>query len=130
MMELGAFLKDASTRPWRWGVHDCTAMPARRAGIAIPAYTTEDEACALIEDAGGLVPLWERHVLGRATEVDVDEPAADDIGIILATAAGGGTIEIGALFSGRRWMFVPLAGGIAGCLARPVKVWRPTCLKH
>jgi len=126
-MHLGAFLADAATRPWVWGEHDCCAMPARWAGVVLP-YRSEAEADELIAAAGGLERLWV-DVAGDAIEPVLGDPEPGDVGIITALSPDREVIEIGAIWNGRRWSFVPRSGGVAAASATALSIWRPRCLK-
>lgn len=141
-MELGEYLSAARRKPHAWRSHDCTAFPAIWAGFAdaLPQYSSEAEAEAMLFDAGGLVALWEQAIAahpGKAHEVS--EPQAGDVGVIEMpapreqadpetgeTAIIIDSVEIGAIWTGQRWAFVPLPGGIAAVSAPTVlRVWRP-----
>lgn len=131
-MDLGAYLAEARKRPWAWGEHDCCAFPARWVGAELPGYASEAEAEALLHAAGGLVPLFDCAAEGVAEPVDTPEPG--DVGVIElpapsdVPAADLHLVELGAIWTGKRWVFVPGAGGIAGVSAPTVlKVWRPLC---
>lgn len=128
MKDLGAFLKEAAESPWIWGKHDCCALPARWAGVPLPAYGSEADADAMIAKAGGLAPLWDHYGAGIIDRID-GELLAGDVGVIAAVAPDHRVIQIGAIWNGRRWSFVPRAGGIAGASATALAAWRPRCLK-
>lgn len=97
---------------------------------ALPPYTTEEEAEAMLRDAGGLVPLWTRAAEGRAEEVPLSDVRPGDVGVIEAIGPDMKAIEIGAIWTGKRWAFVPLRGGIAAASACCLKAWRPMCRKR
>lgn len=147
-MELGAYLAAARTKPWAWREHDCTAFPAAWAGFAdaLPAYAGEAEAEAMLHEAGGLVPLWERAVAaspGKAVEIAAGERVAGDVGVIelpairkvevidpetgeTVEAQEVTSVEVGAIWTGERWSLAPARGGIAAVRsATCIKVWRP-----
>lgn len=144
-MDLGEYLAAARSKPWEWRVHDCTAFPAIWAGLtdALPAYADEAEAEAMLREAGGLVPLWDRAAAGRADEVALAELEPGDVGVIELPSVRTETdpetdeqfvvvdsVECGAIWTGRRWAFVPATGGIAAVSAPTVlKAWRPRCLR-
>jgi hypothetical protein len=125
-VSLGAYLKAAAGTPWKAGEHDCSAWPARWAGIPIPAYSTDAEGEALIEAAGGLLPLWERWI-GDALK-PVHAPQEGDVGIIEAVAPGHAATQVGAIWTGRRWAFLT-PRGLACASAVAVAVWRVECLR-
>lgn len=125
-MTLAAYLEDAVRTPWKAAEHDCSAWPARWAGIELPAYSTDEEGAALIAEAGGLVALWD-YCIGDALP-RADEPQAGDVGIITAIGRGGAT-EVGAIFTGKRWAFAT-ERGLACVSAEPVAVWRVECPKR
>lgn len=132
-MDLGEYLAAARSKPWAWREHDCTAFPAIWAGLAdaLPLYANEAEAEAMIRDAGGLAPLWEKAAAGRADPVPLDCIEPGDVGIIELPAPGEDAIhvvECGAIWTGRRWALVPMKGGVAAVSAPTViQVWRPRC---
>jgi hypothetical protein len=131
-MDLGDYLAAARTKPWEWRAHDCTAFPAIWAGLAdaLSSYADEAEAEAMLHEAGGLVPLWERAAAGRADEVALAELRSGDVGVIELMGVDGRAVECGAIWTGRRWAFVPASGGIAAVSAPTVlKAWRPRCLR-
>lgn len=128
MSDLAAFLQEAAAKPWVWGYHDCSAWPARWAGIPLPDYDDAAGALDLVND-GGLVSLWER-IGGDAIE-PVLEPEPGDIAVIRALNGEHEPVEVGAIFTGERWAFVPLRGGIAVTKGPEiVKMWRPLCRKR
>lgn len=141
-MDLGAYLAAGRLKPHAWRSHDCTAFPAIWAGFAdaLPEYASEAEAEAMLFGAGGLVALWEQAIAaapGRVVPVSNPEPG--DVGIIEMPAPREevdpetgerfvliDSVEIGAIWTGKRWAFVPLPGGIAAVSAPDVlRVWRP-----
>lgn len=121
-MMLGSYLKAAAAMPWKPAEHDCTAFPARWASIPLVPYSTDEEGQALIAEAGGLLPLWSGVIGDRLRRVT--EPRAGDVGIINVIGLDGKVCEVGAIFTGKRWAFVPKRGGIASAAALPVAVWR------
>ena len=122
-MTLAEYLETAARSPWQPAEHDCSAWPARWAGIALPPYSTDDEGAALTADAGSLLAIWERCI-GKLLP-RVEEPLAGDVGIISAFGREGRT-EVGAIFTGTRWAFVT-AKGIAAVSATPLAIWRVEC---
>jgi len=124
---LGEYLKEALTRKWEWGVHDCSAWPALWAGIDLPDYECEGGALAHIADHGGLVALWEYcidGVLERATEATFG-----DVAIIQAVNRDGEATEVGAIWNGRRWSFLT-PNGLGGASATPLAIWSVPCPKQ
>lgn len=149
-MDLGEYLATARTKPWAWREHDCTAFPAIWAGFAdaLPDYEDEADSEAMMAEAGGLVPLWDAAVAampGIAVPVPASERQPGDVAVIeLASVrkieafdpATGETVEAseivavqcGAIWTGKRWVFVPAPGGIAAVSsATCLKAWRPLC---
>lgn len=127
-MDLGAYLNEAAGKPWAWGEHDCSAWPARWAGIPLPDYEDAAGAFELVAELG-LVALWER--VGAERIEPVTDPEAGDIAVIRALNANREPVEVGAIFTGERWAFVPMSGGVAVTKGpEVVKVWRPRCLKR
>lgn len=124
-MTLGEYLQQASSKPWKAGEHDCSAWPARWAGISIPAYSTDEEGEALIASAGGLCPLWAEYI-GDRLEL-VTSPEAGDVGIIEAIGHDG-PVQVGAIYTGRRWAFLSPKGLAVGS-AIAIAIWRVPCPK-
>lgn len=123
-MTLGEYLLAAEKRPWIDGEHDCSAWPARWAGIRLPAYSSAAEAQALIDEAGDLVELWARCIGDRLRRVQ--EPVAGDVGIIRAVDAQRRISQVGAIFTGRRWAFL-IPNGLVRASAEALAVWRVPC---
>jgi len=88
--------------PADWTIANDYADPmAQRRG----AYSTDEEAHAFIEDAGGLVALFDDY-LGRVGIVRrLGDPQMGDIGVLFI---GGHTA--GGLFTGERWALVAERG--------------------
>ena len=125
-MNLGEYLKAAASTPWTPGIHDCSAWPARWAGIQIPSYSTDEEAERLVADGGGLVALWSKWIGDSLRRIS--EPQAGDVGIIRVITLKG-RAEAGAIFTGQRWAFLTPAG-LALVPTAPIAVWRVPCPKH
>lgn len=128
-MTLGEYLAAARTKPWEWHEHDCCAFPARWAGVELPEYSSEAEAEAMLQAAGGLVPLWDDAAQGKADEANPRDVMPGDVGVIELIAPDATMVECGAIWTGQRWAFVPRAGGVAGVHATCLKAWRPRCPK-
>lgn len=147
-MTLGEYLSAGRLKPWEWRRHDCTAFPAIWAGMgdALPPYSREAEAEAMLHEAGGLVPLWSQVVAAlpdAAEEIAPHSRQPGDVGVIELPAERnevdpetGETVtiidivEAGAIWTGKRWAFVPRAGGVAAVSdAVCIKAWRPLCRK-
>lgn len=128
-MTLGEYLESQRGTVWQAGVNDCCTFPGdwvRSWGRGDPmaawrgTYSTDDEAEALVAAAGGLVVLWRQGLAGIATLAG--DLAEGDVGVIRAVAPGGEAIEIGAIWTGRRWAFrVP--AGLAFASADCVEAW-------
>ena len=62
---LKAAIEALTDIPIEWGVSDCSTWPAQWVADVTgrefdwPAYSSQDEAEAMIAAAGGLLPLWE-----------------------------------------------------------------------
>jgi hypothetical protein len=136
MSDLSAYLAAARTKPWGWREHDCTAFPAIWAGFAdeLPDYSNEDEAEAMLHAAGGLVPLWDDAVScepRKAEPVATHSVEPGDVGVIELLGPDMTAVEVGAIWTGQRWAFVPMAGGLAAISSATVlKAWRPRCLRR
>lgn len=129
MSELGDYLAAARFTAWEPAIHDCCAFPAQWARVPLPAYGTDAEGEAMVRAAGGLLPLWERAAEGSAVPVEPGEVEPGDVGIIELLATDLTMVEVGAIWTGRRWAFVPRGGGIAAVSTTCLKAWRPLCLK-
>lgn len=85
--KLLAFLEQFEGDKVTWGVDDCCAMCAawvRECGyeLSLPSYSSQEEADALIERAGGLVALWDKHLSSVLYERVSEHPRLGDVGII------------------------------------------------
>lgn len=131
MTALGDFLYEAASRRREPGQWDCGGFPAAWAmacGYPDPmgelrgAYGDEQETRAVVEDAGGLVPLFTR-LLGAAGVPMVDgEPQAGDIGVLQAYG-----FESGAIYTGERWALVGDKGVafVKRTVEHVAAIWRP-----
>lgn len=131
MTDLGEWLAAQGGRRREPGVWDCCAMPAEWAiecGRPDPmalwrgTYATDEEAEERIAEAGGLAALFAIG-MDDAGIREVADPEMGDIGVISL-----GAHEAGALFTGRRWAFVPLGRGLTFSsldLSSVLRVWRP-----
>lgn len=128
-MDLGSYLAAAAAMRWEWRVHDCCAFPARWAGVDLPDYSNEAEAEAMLREAGGLLPLFAAAAEGHAEPVRQRDLQPGDVGVIELPAPDATMVEVGAIWTGRRWVFAPSAGGIAGVNATVpcLGAWRPLC---
>lgn len=91
-MNLGDYLVQASRTPWKDGEHDCSAWPARWAGIPLPDdYATHGRS---------LADVWADVIGDRMTRVD--KPSAGDIGVVRVVTPHGED-EIGGIFTGEKW---------------------------
>lgn len=110
-----------------WGADDCTMwaanwferVHARRLELA--AYSSRDEAHALIARAGSLVALWSSALDGRLLE-RYGEPEFGDVGVIETRHVG----QVGGIFGDDGTFFWRSERGTA--LLRPrqstiIKVW-------
>jgi len=131
-MTLGSYLEALVSIERLPGVHDCVTLPADWAlacGRPDPArrwrgaYRTDEEASVIIAQDGGLAALFALGMEDAGIpEVSVP-PLAGDIGVIDLMG-----FEAGAIFTGRRWAFVPASRGLgfvsldASAVRR---AWRP-----
>lgn len=87
----------AAVPPVVWGESDCCSWPAkwveREIGkaVALPRYTTQQEAHALIAAAGGLARLA-AQVLAPLNLASVTTPSLGDIGVIALSDRDMGVI--------------------------------------
>jgi hypothetical protein len=109
--DLGAYLVQEAKRPWQWGVADCTthagdwvlALTGRDPVARWRGYSTDLEAEDHIARAGGLLALWSDGLAGIMRRAEAAWPG--DIGLIRMPGEDGEPIEIGAIFTGKRWSF-------------------------
>lgn len=98
-MTLGEYLLEGSRTPWKDGVHDCSAWPARWAGVPLPAdYSTNGHS---------LSDVWRRTI--GALLLAVDEPRAGDIGVVRVVTPQGED-EIGGIYTGEKWALLTAKG--------------------
>jgi hypothetical protein len=98
-MTLGEFLLEGSRTPWKDGVHDCTAWPARWAGIPLPCdYSTHGRP---------LSEIWGDWIGDRLALVI--EPEAGDIGVVHVVTPQGSD-EIGGIYTGDKWALLTSKG--------------------
>lgn len=131
---VGAYLYDAASRRWRWGLWDCCRFvdewvclngrrsPMETLGIR---YDSELSAVRRIQEGEGLAALWSLGMQAVGVpEVDPrDDLQAGDVGVIeRPTACGVG--EATAIWTGDKWATLALRGIECGP-AEDVKVWRP-----
>jgi hypothetical protein len=130
-MTLFEYLKQP-LRPWRPGVVDCTTFAGDWAltwGFGDPMvewrgrYSTDDEARRLVDDAGGLVNLWQCG-LASIGVAEVATPQAGDIGVIWAVGLDHTPEQIGAIWNGRRWSF-RIEPAIVHASADMLRCWGP-----
>ena len=119
---LGDYLRSAARRPWQPGRHDCCAFPARWAGIDLPVYSTEGQAQAIVAEAPDLLRFVAPLLDARFSRID--SPEEGDIGVIVAVGMDRQPVQVGAIFTGKRWAFASPRGGIACASAEPLAVWR------
>lgn len=139
---LRAFCAAVQGEPAVWGSSDCSTWPAQWVANETgrefdwPAYSSREEADAIIEREGGLVNVWER-VAAQAglIECDPDEvPPLGSVGIIETSHHGG---QVGCIFAHggigcmratvghRAWGMRPYTIRQGGVIFRIiVKVWR------
>lgn len=99
MSELGEYLLAGARTPWKDGEHDCTAWPARWAGIPLPKdYSAHGRP---------LSEVWGDWI-GERLELVLD-PEAGDIGV-LAVVTPEGVGEVGGIFTGNKWAMLTHKG--------------------
>lgn len=99
-----------------WGVHDCLLFAADaliaqgRPDAAAPyrgVYCSATEAQAIIDDAGGFVPLFE----SACDDAGIGGAAPFRLGsVAVVRPLGKPDTEVGAMWSGRDWWFVGMRG--------------------
>lgn len=125
-MTLEKYLEATMAKEWAWGEHDCSAWPAKWAGVPLPYYDNEIDAIKLIGGAGGLVDLWDKVGEGYIERVDTPQPG--DIGVLrILDRAHSEFREIGGIYSGKRWLFIPIGQSIAATQEPALAIWRPVC---
>lgn len=129
-MSLADYLLAQARVGWETGERDCCTFPADWSltwGRGDPMaewrgrYRTDEEAQALIADAGGLERLWDRGLSAIGAR-EALEPAEGDVGVIVAVGLDRQPEHVGAIFTGRRWAFRAHAGLIFAS-AVLVKAW-------
>ena len=99
-----------------WGVHDCLIFAADAlvvqgrpdpAGPYRGVYSSAAEAQAVIDSAGGFVPLFESACDGAG----IGEAAPYRTGAVaIVRPEGKPDATVGAMWSGRDWWFVSMRG--------------------
>ena len=129
---LPAFMQDQASKPFRWGVCDCSTFLADwvefRTGID-PAsrtrgtYDDENGAGLNFRSFGGLVRAVGREMRAAGFRL-VRDALPGDVGVVLVPGE-----LVCAVWTGRRWTFRREGGicGVDGDRARPVAVWRVEC---
>ena len=114
-MTLGEYLLQGARTPWKDGVHDCSAWPARWAGIALPDdYATHGRP---------LSEVW-ADVIGDQLAI-VADPEPGDIGVVRVVTPEGED-EIGGIYTGDKWALLT-AKGLATIrlpASNVIAVWR------
>lgn len=114
MTVLGEWLQGRLRKPREAGVWDCCTLPGDWTvdqGLPDPmakwrgAYSTEEEAAVFIEDAGGLLPLFEEGFAQAGVPKRSSAPGPGDVGVLRI-----GDLEAGAIYVGPRWCFVATRG--------------------
>lgn len=108
-MRLGDYLLSLSDRRREPGVHDCATVPANWAvllGLPDPiaawrGYESEDEAQAIIREAGGLDAVFDAGFASSGVLRREGDPIEGDIGIIRIAGQ-----DAASIFTGQRWVFV------------------------
>jgi len=108
-MMLGEYLMTLVGRRREPGVHDCATVPADWAvlrGLRDPiaawrGYQSEDEAQAIIREAGGLDAIFDAGFASAGVTRREGDPHEGDIGVI--RIAGH---DAASIFTGARWLFV------------------------
>lgn len=126
-MDLGAFLVAEAARPWEWGKADCSTTPADWVLAATGrdpmkkwrGYTCEADVELLIAEAGSLHALWADGLSGIWRPAH--EPVIGAVGLVSLPGEHGDPIEVGAIFSGKRWS-LRTPRGMAGCSVDPCNV--------
>lgn len=130
-MMLGEYLEKLLGAQRQSGIHDCCTFPANWAiacGRADPmqlwrgVYSTDEEAEAIIAEAGDLSLLFAIG-MDEAGIREVSDPETGDIGVIDLLG-----YQAGAIFTGRRWAFVPASRGIGFVSidsSSIIRIWRP-----
>ncbi|TKD50227.1 DUF6950 family protein [Sphingomonas baiyangensis] len=130
-MTVAEYIAHATTRRWEAGIWDCCCFPAGWVlgwGLGDPMarwrgrYSSDAEALALIDAAGGLEALWLLGMADIGCAPIGGEPQAGDVAVIALPAAYAGDC-IGAIFNGKRWAALA-HGGVVVARAEALRVWR------
>lgn len=138
-MTLSDYLDNATRRRWHWGIVDCTlfcgdwalALSGRDPGAGIrETYSTEEEALAIVERAGGMVDFVGNRLeaIGWERLHFVELPQEGDIGVVRAPVVPlGQTAMVPGIFGdeswGNRWITRGIHGLTAGRFPHRA-VWR------
>ena len=124
---LRAHIEALGGRECTWGTDDCCRWTADWAearlgrSLGLPAYSSEDEARAIIARAGGLLALWTDH-LSRNGIVEAWQPSPGDVGLIETARFG----PIGVIFTYDSIGLWRAVRGVSAIKPRPntlLKVW-------
>ena len=98
---LRAYVQEIRGKPAQWGVDDCSLWVAQWVANETsrefdwPDYSSEEEARRIIDEAGGLVNVWDRVTREAGLmPIHVDKPTIGDVGII-ETSKG----HVGGIFT-------------------------------
>ena len=130
-MDVEEFLARAAARPWCWGEHDCTLMPAdwilERRGFDLAAgwrwtYSTGAACERRLRRAGGLEHVWS-ETLGGAGISDTLAPSRGDVGLVLRRCEDLAWRAVGALLSSTGWVSLT-PDGLLRADAPLIAAWR------
>ncbi len=131
MADLNAYLEEASSRRFQWGIHDCCLFGAdwaiRLCGQDPAAayrgrYSTRIGAALEVGRRGGLMAAV-RGGLEGVGAVAVDDYQPGDIGLVSALTDEGFVSPMVAICTGRKWSFL-IPHGMAGATLAPLAAWR------
>ncbi len=126
MADLGEYLRTCGQQRWQWGVYDCCTFLADwivLRGGADPMrgyrgrYSDEASSTAILQKAGGLVPLW-TEALGEPSDPDTP-PEPGDVAILEAWGHEGGGI-----WTGKNWVIRSPRGWVATRQQTVKAIWR------
>lgn len=85
-------------------------------------YSTEEQAREFIADSGGLSMLWILGMIEAGVWSEPDAPIIGDVGIVRVLGENGPE-EVGAIFSGKRWV-MRAPRGLYSASVPHVMIWR------
>ena len=122
---LKAYIAEASARPFRWGVDDCSSWvlgwieQERDIKIDAPAYRSESGAREIIKRAGDLADVWSA-IAERYHIQETISPSYGDVGVMQTRQSG----QVGFIMADTDVCLWRAETGVLGIRPRTiVKAW-------